>query len=305
MNNTYLGYLFTILSAAAFASTSLFAKLAYDAGMSAMGFTLLTSIFALVLLGFMTLREHRLPRTKPNWLQWTVFAACGAGAAIAFNVALYRLSISLGTILLFTYPAFVALEAWLLLGQRPSRSHLAALLLTLVGAVLTANVTEAATAAVDPLGMGLALLAAVLHGLYMVLGERVAGQLSAVRATTLTRVAMLIGTLVLSPAASAAAVTGTSSAGWLVSALCALVGGVAPFLFLNRGIALIGANRAAIVSVSELPVALALGLIFQGDVILPLQWAGAALITAAVVISQRQNEEESAHGSGSGTVGGV
>ena len=47
----------------------------------------------------------------------------------------------------------------------------------------------------------------------------------------------------------------------MICLVTAVVAGVAPFFFLYRGIALIGANRAAIVSVVELPMALLLGLV--------------------------------------------
>lgn len=75
-----------------------------------------------------------------------------------------------------------------------------------------------------------------------------------------------------------------------IALTASLVGGVAPFLFLYKGIALIGATRAAIVSVGELPFALVLGWFFQGDKILPVQLLGAGLVAAAVVVSQTRSE---------------
>jgi drug/metabolite transporter (DMT)-like permease len=303
MSSTYFGYLFTIMSAAAFASTSLFLKLALGAGMSVWSYSLLNSAFTLVMAGWMLFREPRHQRSNTGGLRgWVgLFTLCGAGAAIAFNVALVYLSISLGTILLFTYPAFVALGAWLLLGQRPSGAHAVALLMTLAGAILTANLAGATAGGVALLGIALALLAAVSHATYIVAGERLSGALTAVAATALTRLGILVGTVLLSPRVFLE-VPSVTWRGWMIALAASVVAGVAPFLFLNRGIALIGANRAAIASVAELPFALALGMLFQGDVITPIQWAGAALIVAAVIVSQRQTtlEEESPHGSGSG-----
>lgn len=304
MNSTYLGYLFTILSAFAFASTSLFAKLAYGAGMDPWNYTFVTSVFSLALLGAMSVREPRTPTTeeRPGWGSLLLFGICGAGAAMAFNLALDMLSISLATILLFTYPAFVALGAWLLLGQRPAALHVGALFMTLVGAALTTNLQEVATGVHNLAGLALALLAAVSHGMYLVLGERVSHGISAVGATTLTRLVLLASTVLFHPSVLLE-LGGITWQGWLICLVATAVAGVAPFLFLNKGIALIGANRVAITSVAELPFALALGLIFQGDVILPLQWAGAVLITAAVMISQYQTnpKEGSPHGPGPGT----
>lgn len=53
------------------------------------------------------------------------------------------------------------------------------------------------------------------------------------------------------------------------------------------GIDLIGSNKAAVVSVIELPFALALGLLFQGEVITPSQWLGAAFILSAILATHR------------------
>lgn len=297
MNTTHLGYLYTVLSALAFASMSLFIKIAFGYGMNAFSFSVVQSVFGLIILGWMWAREPKpaMPRPRAGYLPVLLFVVAGAGAAIAFNVSLEHLSISLATILLFTYPAFVAVGAWAFLGQRPWLAHLAALAMTIAGAVLTANLGDMRSGLISSLGVGLALFAAVAHGAYLVLGEQLAGSLTAIRATTLTRFGILVGSVVLYPRVFAELPL-IPWQGWAICAVAAAVSGVAPFLFLNRGIALIGANRAAIASVAELPFAMALGMLFQGDVITPLQWAGAVLIVAAVVISQQESPAQPAQG---------
>jgi drug/metabolite transporter, DME family len=288
MNTTYLGYLFTILSAAGFASASLFLKLALGAGMSAWGFTLVSTAIGLCFLVPLTARRGSLafPEWRQAWKGYLLYGAYGAVATIAFNVALVYLTISLATILLFTYPAFVALGAWLFLGQRPTGLHIAVLALALVGVILTVDIREAVSGAASLPGILLALLTAIAHGAYLVLGERVTVRLSAVSATTVTRLAILGGVLMLRPTVITE-LPGLPGSVWLLCLTAALLSGVAPYFLLNIGIRRIGANLAAIASVAELPFALALGLLFMGDRILPPQWAGAALIAAAVVISNR------------------
>ncbi|HWI61696.1 MAG TPA: DMT family transporter [Symbiobacteriaceae bacterium] len=306
MNKTYLGYTLTILSALAFASMSLFIKMGYGVGMSPWSFAVIQSSFALVLLVVMWFRSPGpAPGLgRPKLRDVLLFMLFGATTGITFNLSLFHLSMSLATILLFTYPAFTALGAWLVLGQRPTLLHGGAILLTLVGAVLTANLPEIQSGTISLLGVGLALLSAVAQGLYMVVGEKVAGKLTAISATTLTRIAILSGTILLKPSVFGE-LPSVPQSGWLICLVAAIVAGVPPFFFLNRGVALIGANRAAIASVAELPFALGLGLIFQGDLISLTQWVGAALIIAAVVISQHESEEEATHGSGTGAAGSL
>lgn len=298
MSTTLRGYLLTLLSAAAFAATSLFLKQAFEAKMNVWNFTFLHSVFSLGLLALLLRREPSAspggaPRPKTGLV--LLYALCGGGSVLLFNLALVYLPISLGSILLFTFPAFVVVGTWLLYGQKPSRLDLGALVLTLAGAVLTINPAGGGTGsgAAHPLGVILALAAAVGHGLYVVLGERVAFGLSAMRATTYTRVAILVGTVLFYPALFAE-IPGVSAAGWSLVLIATAVAGVAPFLFLNRGIALIGANRAAIVSVAELPIAMSFGLLFQAEQISAIQWAGAVLIIAAVILSNQGSQDRPA-----------
>lgn len=293
MNKTQLGYLYMLLSAAAFASISVFIKWAYEIGMSPWAFSVLLSVFALLQLIPLKAREPKPvgPRPKLGWSLLLLFALAGAGSGIAFNVALVHLSISLGTILLFTYPAFVVLGSWFFLKERPARNHLFALLLTLVGAVLTIDLGGAFAGEANLLGIGLALLAAVSQGAYILLGDRIGEALSPASATIVTRVAIMLGSFLLYPQVFGEILAMPARGIWIALA-ASLVGGVAPFLFLYKGIAAIGANRAAIVSVVELPFALVLGRLFEGDLVLPVQMLGAVLIGAAVVLSQGKPSEE-------------
>lgn len=291
MNTTQQGYLYTFLSAVAFASLSLFTKWAFDWGLSPWSFALLMGLFSVLILTPMQWRERpqaaRQNRRRPSLGLLIGLGLFGAAAGLSFTLALVHLSISLTTILLFTYPAFVALGAWVLLGQRPTRWHLATVAVTLVGAVLTVDLPSAFTGAISLVGIGLALLSAVSQGFFIVLGERVGSGLTPTEATIVTRATITLGTVLLHPAVLAEAIH-TPWQGVALAALASLVGGVGSFWFLYKGIALIGANPAAIVSVAELPVALLLGMLFQSETIAPMQWAGAALIALAMILSQRQ-----------------
>lgn len=302
MKRTHLGYLLTILSAAVFASTSLFVKLSLGMGMTPWTFTLASSLLAVLLLALMDPDARGAAGLGKLLVRpgISLFGIAGAISTIAFNVALAYITISLGTILLFTYPAFVALGAWLLLGQRPSAAHLSALALTLAGAIFTVNPAELADSDFSVIGVGLAVLTAVGHSLYLVLGERHAATLSASTATMITRFWIMAGVVLLRPA-TVPEMLSISWQAWLLSLLAAGLGGVAPFFLLNKGIQLIGANRAAIASVAELPVALGIGWLLLGDIISPLQWAGAVLIMIALFISQTSAKEGTPHGSGPGT----
>lgn len=300
MSRTQRGYFYMLLSAATFASVSVFMKGAYAEGMNPWSFSAVQSTFALLQLLLLKLRERPLPvpGPKPPWLLLTLFAVSGGVAGLAFNLALVYLSISLGTILFFTYPAFVALGAWLFRGERPNSRRLLALGLTLVGAVMTMDPGGARVGQVSLLGVGLALLAGASQGAYIVAGDLLGSRLSAVSATMITRGAIALGAVLIHPAVLAE-VFSLSGKALLMTLGAGVVGGVVPILALYKGIALIGATPAAILSVAELPFALVLGRIFEGDQARPVQMVGALLIGLAVLFSQgRPDRPETAGGVG-------
>jgi drug/metabolite transporter (DMT)-like permease len=287
------GYIYSILAALFFASGSLFMKRIYAAGMSVWEYSLAHSLITLVILIGMRIAQRR--PVQWHFLRQRPFAilglmVTGLTSAVAFNVALTVLSISLGTILLFTYPAFVTLFAWAFLRQRPGLLHGIALLFSLAGAALTVSAGGDLTTGFSWLGAGLALLSAIAHAVYMLISERLSEVIDSVSTSLLTRIAMITGAVVLAPHA----VMTVWSAPWQAWALCgasAIFGGVLPFICLYQGIARIGANQAAIAGVTELPIALLLGILFERESITPLQGAGATLVLGAVLLSQLRSGE--------------
>jgi drug/metabolite transporter (DMT)-like permease len=79
---------------------------------------------------------------------------------------------------------------------------------------------------------------------------------------------------------------GVSAAVALPAALfLALLVWLLPYLFLLRAIKLVGASRASLVSVAELPLTLLLAFLLLGERMVPLQIPGALLIVIGVVMS--------------------
>ncbi len=282
------GHLATILSSAGFASASLFMKLVLSAGVGVWSYTLLSSLGALLLLAVFLRGEEEqlLPHLQANWPDYLLYALSGSVSTIVFVLALVHLSISLATMLLFTYPAVVTIANWLMFGVRPSKAHLAAVGLTLMGAVLTLNPPDVISGRVSVIGVGYALLTALGHGIYIVLGPRLADELPAVASTALTRLAVCVTVLVLFPVAALSQIPKITPYGWTLTALSTLVTGVPPYFLLTVGVATLGANKAAVVSVVELPIAMAIGMLFEREVVSSMQWVGAALILAALLVSQ-------------------
>lgn len=289
MSGTYRGYLATVLSSIGFASFSLFLKLVLHAGVGVWTYTLLSSVGSLLILALFMGRheEPLLPRLRVNWADYLLFAGCGALSTLSMVLALVHLSISLATMLLFTYPAVVTIANWAFFGVRPTRHHLTAVALTLLGAALTVNLTDLGAGQASPIGILYALLTSVGHGMYIALGPKLADDLPPIGATALTRAVVCLAVLLFFPVASVSQIPHITWNGWYLIGLSTLITGVPPYFLLNLGVGMIGSNKAAVVSVVELPIAMGIGILFQGERVTGMQWLGALLILSALLVSHR------------------
>ncbi len=275
-----IGPLLCLASAVAFGAMAIFGKLAYDEH-ATVG-TLLVVRFALAALLFWGLvaatRSWRRPSRRDVLLALALGALGYSAQAGAYFAALERMDASLLSLLLYTFPAMVAVAAVALGRERWSRRTLTALVLASAGLVLVLG----AAGRLDPLGTALGLIAAAVYTTYILASQGVAGRvgplaLSALVCTgatvTLTVASVLLGDL--HPAA-------VTAAGWGWLAAIAVVSTVAAVGLFFAGLARVGPTRASILSTVEPVTTVALAFVAFGEVLRPLQLAGGVLVLAAV-----------------------
>ena len=281
------GALLCLASAAAFGAMGIFGKLAYDEGASVA--TLLSIRFVLAAVLFWALAAAtgaiRDLRALP-WRDLGVALALGAvgysAQAGCYFAALRRLDASLLSLVLYTFPAIVAVAAIVLGRERASRRAAAALALASVGLVLV--LAGAGTGALDPLGMGLGLAAAFVYAAYILISEDVVQRvgplvLSALvctgAATSLTLGGAALGEV------QAGAVT-AAGFGWLGA--LALVSTVAAIVLFFAGLARVGPTTASILSTAEPMTAVLLAFLVFGESLGVTQLAGGTLVLGGVLI---------------------
>jgi drug/metabolite transporter (DMT)-like permease len=277
-----MGALLCLTSAAAFATLGVFGKLAYDEGVGVT--TLLSVRFVLAALAFGVLAAVLRPPAPPRATVRTALLLGGVGYATQaglFFAALERLDASLLTLCLYTYPAWVVLASLALRRERASRARLAALALSSAGLVLA--LAGAATGALDAVGAVLGVGSALTYATYILVSDRVVGSTDPVAlsalvtggaAVTLTAVAVLAGGPDL----------GFTAEGWLWLGLIAAVSTVLAVLTFFAGLARVGPPAAAILSTLEPVVTVVLAAAVFGEVLTPVQLAGAALVLGAAVL---------------------
>jgi len=291
--HTALGAAYIIASALCFGSMPVFARAAYAAGADTQTLLLLRfSIASALLWAVFAAKGTRLPRGR--WL--AVLAAMGglgyAGQSFFYFTALTLASAGLVALVLYLYPALVALLARVLFGHALSRLQLAAVAMALAGSVLTVGRAGDAT----PLGIALAALAASTYAGYILTGSRLPAEVTPTASST------VIITGAAASYAVIAAVRGVrlpgTPAGWGATLAIAVVCTVMAISFFQAGLQRLGAVRASIYSTVEPAFTVALGVALLGERLTPTRIAGGALILGAVILLARADLARAGAGSG-------
>src|SRR3954464_12623894 len=171
---TPAGSLLCLGSAAAFGAMAIFGKLAYDEGADAATLLAVRFTLAAAVLWVIVLAKGGLPRmTRRDVAIALGLGLCGyALQAGCYFAALERIDASLLSLLLYTFPAMVAVAAVALGRERLDARRVTALGLASGGLVLV--VASGGPGSLDALGAVLALGAAFVYSAYIVTSEGVA-----------------------------------------------------------------------------------------------------------------------------------
>lgn len=280
--DTLRGALLVALSASAFGAMAIFGRYAYAGGTDVLG--LLTLRFGIggTLLAAVAYRRGVLwPRGRTLWGIVAMGALGYVGQSLCYFTALQYAQASLVALLLYLYPAFVTLLAALWLGERLTLVKGAALVLCLAGSALMVGGGKG-----EPLGIALALAAAVIYSLYVVVGARVTRGIDPLATTA---VVCLSAAAVFAIVSLARTLSGTpphlpaTALAWAALVAMALVSTVTAMLAFFAGLSRLGAARTSMLSTLEPVVTVLLAAITLGERLSPLQWVGGAAVLAAVL----------------------
>jgi drug/metabolite transporter (DMT)-like permease len=221
---------------------------------------------------------HAIPRR--DLLRLFVLGLGLGGQALLLNQAILRLPAATASLLLYTYPAMVAVAAFLLGIERLRRVRVAALGLSLAGTILVLGAPRAGLALS---GVTLALAsAAALAVVVLAMARFGAGvhpfvssaiMMSGGFAAT-TAWGMALGTLHLRVPLS----------GWILIAVLALACTALPFAAYIASISLLGPTRAAVGATFEPVVTVLVAAVVLGERLGPIQLLGGAVVLVAVAL---------------------
>jgi drug/metabolite transporter (DMT)-like permease len=279
-----LGLALVVLGAVAFGFRPLFARLAFAGGLSPeLAGLLMLGPTALACLPA-TLRSlvGERARGSRRLVAWALVAGVSLAVGnLAYLHALRTLTVATTTLIYFSYPLFVVLLGWLLIGARVSPRTMAAVASIAIGCMLI--LSPGSWSAADLPALLTCFLAPVSYAALLLLLWR-----KLTRLPLMARVGWLSlgATLVLLPASGRelAAMGDLDSGGWIGASGLVVICGFLPQMLTTVGVPMAGPDRAAIGGVMELVTSLALGWLMLREEPSGLEMLGAAAILSAVLL---------------------
>lgn len=291
MRDATIGVLLVFGAATGFGTIGIFGEIAIAIDLRLA--TLLPVRFVvatLIVIGIALARGWGFPRSRRSWLSTLGLGVVYTAMTVCFFLSLRFLTAGIATIVLYTYPTFVVALSAPLLSEPVTARKLASLCLATGGVAL---VVGTGTVGVDPIGIGLALGAALCYAVYTI-GSRAMSSSLAPRA-------LMIGILVGATASMVvygvvdgglAMPTGRAEAGVILG--IAVVATVVPHLLFYEGVARLEASRVGLVSTVEPVVTVALGASLLGEPVTPFVVMGGVLVLGGVLLVQTEESEPGA-----------
>lgn len=271
-----------LVSATAFGTNAIFAKLAYREGLG----TSQTLAFRFVLAAIGMWGLAALLRQNPlRFERRRLLALLGLGAIVYFGqsftyfTALRSLPASLCVLIVYIYPSMVVLAGWLFLRRKVSVWHGVALVASFAGVVLLVGGAQLQIA----WALVFAVAAPTIYTGYILAGERVMSAVPAVGASAVIMGGAAVSFSVLALAQGELTFP-RSGGGWAVVIGLALIPTMIAISLFLAGLPRIGAARSSLLSTWEPVVTVLLAVVLFGDRLSVVQLAGGVLILAAAVL---------------------
>jgi len=290
-----------LLSAALFGSLAVLAQLAYGTGVSVLGLLLGRFMVAAAVLWLIVVVLRRPLPSRGALLAAVALGAGYSSMALSFAASLKHIEADLADLLLFAYPVLVSLGAAVLGRERFSPRRAGALTTAAAGIALA--LTGGGTGVIDPLGVGLALVSALIYALYVLASSSLLGRTDpfvlAASVSSGAAITFLGDAVAHGQLAPRGGVTGIGLV--FAVALSSSVLGTSAFM---AGVRRLGASRASIVSSAEPALTAAFAFAAFGDRFGTVQLIGAGLVLASVPILEvkrsRSNSDRHASRTGAG-----
>ena len=277
-----IGVFLILISGISFGAAAIFARFAYEAGTNPITLLFLRFGIASVCMIFMMLiRRLPLPRGEILFGLVLMGALGYVGQSFCYFTALTLISAGLVALLLYLYPAILTLLAIIILKEPISRIKILALVLALIGTILTIGPIGGGR----PLGIILALGGAFIYSIYILVGSKITRPGTATQSSTviITSAAVVFAGIIAVRGASFP----TTFFGWSAASALALISTVLAIVTFLAGLERVGPINAATLSTVEPVVTVILAALILRETLTLLRIVGGLMIILAVIILAR------------------
>jgi drug/metabolite transporter (DMT)-like permease len=286
MKNLY-PFLIVFIGAASYGLLATFVKIGYGLGFTVGEVTGSQMFIGAVLLWVVALTQYKKwERIAPA----TVMKLMGVGSlagltGIFYYSSLQTLPASIAIVLLFQFTWVGILLEWIFDKKRPSKQNLYAVILVMIGTLLSANLVSSELALFSWYGLFMGLCSAFTYAGFIYVSGKVSTEITPwLRSPIMVSGSFIIIFLIFPPTFF---MSGVLMEGLLPIAIAiAIFGAVLPTICFTYGVPKIGVGIATIISSVELPVAVLMAWLILSEFVSTLQWIGVLLILVAIVFEK-------------------
>jgi drug/metabolite transporter (DMT)-like permease len=283
------GILLLLVSAASFGAMPVFATFAYRDGAGVSTLLFLRFVAATTILAVLCLAMRvPFPRGRTLGVLVLMGSVTYVGQSFTYFMGLSMAPAGLVALMLYLYPALVALLAFLFLKQRLTLGKAMALAMAMGGAFLALGPVGGGNVG----GMVFGVLSAVFYAVYVIVGTVALRQANPFAASTV--VVASACAVYTGLAALGGLQLPQSGAGWFWIGMVAVISTVVSISTFLAGLERVGPVDASTASAVEPAVAVLLGASILGEQLLPIQLVGGGLILLAAIALVRLRDPSAA-----------
>ncbi len=286
-NNILKGVAIIAVGAASYGMLATFVKLAYKEGYTTPEVTIAQLVIGFLLMTFYTLFKEKkqnkpiLKLPKSDVLKLVILGTSLGLTTLFYYLAVKYVSVSTAIVLLMQTTWISVVLECIIQKTFPSMQKIIAVVLVLVGTVLTTNILGTEIQ-IDARGIIFGFLSAISFTTTMFASNKIATYLPAYKKSSI----MLLGGFLAITIYNIIGYTGHFDFSIFYSwgIILAIFGTIIPPLAFNTGFPLTGLGLGSIVSATELPVSIIMAYFFLGESVIGIQIAGIVLILGAIVL---------------------
>ncbi|MBX9971674.1 DMT family transporter [Cytobacillus firmus] len=281
------GVLYILLGASFFGFTPIFAKLGFSYGYSLGQINIAQMVISFILLWSFTFikRSSFKGLNSKNVLQ-IMMTGCFVGlTSIFYYGSMQYLPASLAIILMFQFVWIGIILEWISSKIKPSPVTVLSIILILIGVFFASNIINGDIQGLPLKGFIFGILSAFTYAGFIFFSGKVAVHVDPWTRSSLmvTGSAILVLILFMGDIPS---VLPLEENLLTIAVGVSLFGAVLPPLFFAAGAPLVSGGIANILTSIELPIAILSASIILSETVTPLQWAGTAIILAAIAFNE-------------------